>query len=164
MTISVLSITVLRMILGGILLFAGIAKLGSFSSFVSHLDSYQMLPTALVQPVSYLLVSTEITLGITLCLGYFSAGAGILASLLFFIFATALIKVLLQKLPVTDCGCENFLFSALKLLGLSVSTMPNWTMVFADVGLGIASFGIACSPQQGYGLELLIQRRQHHET
>lgn len=163
MTIPILLITVLRIILGAVLLFAGIAKLGSFSVFVTDVTSYQMLPTALIKPISYLLVSAEITLGIALSIGYFPRGAGILASLLFLIFAIALANVLLRKLPVADCGCANFLFSLLDFLGFSISTTPNWTMVFTNSVLAAASFGIACLPQRGYGLESIIQRVEHSD-
>lgn len=161
--IILLLVTVLRIILGTILFFAGIAKLADFSAFVTAVVSYQMLPTALVKPISYLLVSAEITLGIALSIGYFSRGAGILASLLFLIFAAALTNVLLQQLPITDCGCANFLFSLLENLGLTVST-PNWMLVFTDLVLAAASFGVVCFPQKGYGLELLIHQMQRYET
>ena len=162
MTIPSLLITVLRIILGTILFFAGIAKLTSFSVFVYNVAAYQMLPTTLIKPISYLLVSTEITLGIALSIGYFSRGASSLASLLFLMFAAALANVLLQKLPVTDCGCANFLFSLLGNLGLSVST-PHWMMVFLNVVLAATSFGIARSSQQGYGLESLIHQMHRYE-
>ncbi len=161
--IMLLLVTVLRIILGTILFFAGIAKLADFSAFVTAVVSYQLLPAALVKPISYLLVSAEITLGIALSIGYFSRGAGILASFLFLIFAAALTNVLLQKLPVTDCGCANFLFSLVENLGLTVST-PNWMLVFADLILAVASFGIVCSPQRGYGLESLIHQMQHSQN
>ena len=83
MTIPSILVTVLRIMLGAILLFAGIAKLSNFSAFVNDVASYQMLPTGMVKPISYLLVSAEITLGITLGIGYFSRGAGILTSSFF---------------------------------------------------------------------------------
>ncbi|MDE0316167.1 MAG: DoxX family membrane protein [Candidatus Poribacteria bacterium] len=161
--IILLLVTVLRIILGTILFFAGIAKLADFSTFVTAVVSYQMLPTALVKPISYLLVSAEITLGIALSIGYFSRGAGILASLLFLIFAAALTNVLLQKLSVMDCGCANFLFSLLENLGLTVST-PNWILVFSNVVFAVVSFGMARSPQRGYGLESLIHQMQRSEN
>ena len=164
MTTLSLLVTAIRIILGSILFFAGIAKLTNFSAFVTTVAGYQMLPTALVKPTSYLLVSAEVALGIALSIGYFSRGAGILASLLFLIFSVALANVLWKELPVTDCGCDNFLFTFLDFLGLSVSTTPNWTIVFADAILGVASFGIACSPERGYSLESFIQQTQRYET
>ncbi len=163
MTIPSLLLTVLRIILGTILFFAGIAKLTSFSVFVYTVAAYQILPTTLIKPISYLLVSAEITLGIALSIGYFSRGASILASLLFLMFAAALANVLWKELPVMDCGCANFLFSLLGSLGLSVST-PHWMMVFSNVVLAAASIRITCSPKQGYGLESLIHQMQRYET
>ena len=161
MTIPSLLVTVLRIILGAILLFAGIAKLSNFSAFVNDVASYQMLPTGMVKPISYLLVSAEITLGIALGIGYFSRGAGILTSFLFLTFTVALANVLWQELPIADCGCGNFLFSLLDVLGFPISTTPNWKMVFVDIVLVGASLRIAFSPQQGYGLELLIRQVRH---
>ena len=161
MTIPSILVTVLRIMLGAILLFAGIAKLSNFSAFVNDVASYQMLPTGMVKPISYLLVSAEITLGITLGIGYFSRGAGILTSFLFLIFAVALANVLWRELPIADCGCGNFLFSLLDVLGFPISTTPNWKMVFVDTVLAGASLKIAFSPQQGYGLESLIRQVRH---
>ncbi len=164
MTIPSLLVTTLRIILGAILLFAGIAKLANFNAFVTDVAGYQILPTGLAKPISYLLVSEEITLGIALSIGYFSRGAGILASFLFLIFAIALANVLWRELPVADCGCANFLFTILDFLGFSISTTPNWKMVFVDIGLGVTCFGIACSPQLGYGLESFIPRMRRNEV
>lgn len=145
-------ITLLRVFIGLILFFAGITKLTTFNVFVTDISSYQIIPIAMVTPVSYLLVSAEITLGLGLGIGYFSRGASILASILFLTFSITLVYVLLQDVPVTDCGCGNILFSLLEMLGVSVST-PNWKMVFTDVVLTGACIGIASSSQQGYGVD-----------
>ena len=153
MTISSVLITALRVLLGAILLFAGIAKLSGFTAFAMHVASYQLLPIALVKPISYLVVSAEITLGIVLCIGYFSRGAGILAALLFLIFAVAVTTVLWRELPLTDCGCANFLFSLL----LETTTAPSWQHVFGNVVLAGGSFAVTYSSQRGYGLESFIK-------
>lgn len=158
MTILILLITTLRIFLGAILLFSGIAKLMGFSAFISNAVAYQILPILLVKPVSYLIVSAEITLGITLCIGYHSRSSGILASLLFLIFAIAITKVLLQKLPVANCGCANFLFNILETWGFLVSSSPNWKIVFIDVILAAIGFLTACLPQHSYSIDLFIQQ------
>ena len=160
MKIPLLLVTVLRIVLGAILLFAGITKLMGFSTFATNVGSYQMLPIGLVKPISYLIVSGEITLGIVLIIGYFSRGAGILSMLLFLIFAVVLTNALLRELTITDCGCGNFLLSLLKLLGLTVSNEPNWKIVFVDIVLAVSCLGVISSPQQGYGLDSLIQKEQ----
>ncbi len=157
MTISSLLITVLRIVLGSILLIAGVTKLANFGAFIYDVAGYQMLPSYLIKPTCYILVSTEITLGTALCFGYFSRGAGLLSALLFLIFSVALANVLLRELPLSDCGCGNYLFSLLDYLGLSVSTTPNWKMIFVDILLAIVCIGVVFSPQQGYGLDSLIR-------
>ena len=85
-------------------------------------------------------------------------GSGILASLLFLIFVIAITRVLLQNLSVTDCGCASFLYDILDALGFAVSTAPNWKIVFTDVILAVVSLCTVCSPQRGYGLDLIIQQ------
>ncbi len=164
MTIKSLLLTVLRITIGMIFLFSGIAKLTSLTVFISNVAAYEILPTLLIKPISYLLVSAEITLGIALCIGYFSRGSGLLASILFMTFTIVLIIVLLQKLSVTNCGCENILFSFLDTIGVSVSTTPNWKIVLIDVALAATCFWIACSPQRGYGIESLISQILHNPT
>lgn len=163
MTISLL-LTALRVVIGTVLLFSGIAKLASFSVFVNAVFSYQMLPMLLVKPLCYLMVSAEVALGLAISVGYFTRGASLLASSLFLIFAIALISVLLRKLPVMDCGCANYLFSVLDFFGLSVSSEPNWKIVFADILLAVLSLGFACSSQRGYGLDSFILREAHTEN
>ena len=160
MKIPLVLMTFLRVVLGAILLFAGINKLMGFSIFAINVDSYQMLPIGLVKPISYLIVSAEITLGIVLIIGYYSRGAGILSMFLFLIFAVALTNALLRKLTITDCGCGNFLFSLLDLLGLTISNEPNWKIVFVDIVLAVSCLGVVSSRQQGYGLDSLIQKEQ----
>ncbi len=160
MKIPSVFVTLLRVVLGAILLFAGITKLMGFSTFATNVGSYQMLPIALVKPISYLIVSAEITLGIVLIIGYFSRGAGILSMSLFLIFAVALTNVLWRELPLTDCGCDNFIFSLLDFLGLTISDQPNWRIVFVDIVLAVSCLGVISSPQRGYGLDSLIQKEQ----
>ena len=160
MKIPLILVTLLRVVLGAILLFAGITKLMGFGTFAANVGSYQMLPIALVKPISYLIVSGEITLGIVMIIGYFSRGAGILSMLLFLIFAVALTNVLLRELTITDCGCGNFILTILDFLGLTISDEPNWKIVFVDIVLAISCLGVISSPQQGYGLDSLIQKEQ----
>ena len=82
---------------------------------------------------------------------------------LFLTFALVLVNAVLRKLPITDCGCSNFLFSLLDMLGLQISTTVNWKTVFMDIVLAAVSFGIAISPHQGYGLESLMMKMRANQ-
>ncbi len=164
MTISSILITVLRILIGAILLLAGIAKLSNFGAFIITVDSYQMLPSGLVKPISYLLVSAEITVGIALIVGYFSKGASTLAVFLFMLFAVALANVVWKEIPLSDCGCSNFLFSLLDMLGFQISTTVSWKTVFMDIVLAAISFGLVITSHQGYGLELLMTKMRKNSV
>lgn len=150
--VAAVLMTLLRVVLGTILLFSGIAKLYGFGPFVAAVESYQLLPAALVQPASYLLVSAEITLGITLCIGYRVSGASAVASLLFLCFATALASVLWRQLPLSSCGCENVLFE-----WLALSQAPTWKAVCVDGLCAAASLFIAFSQEQGYTVASFVK-------
>ena len=63
-TAAAVLMTLLRVALGAILLFSGIAKVDGFGTFVAAVESYHILPAVLSRPASYLLLSAEITLGI----------------------------------------------------------------------------------------------------
>lgn len=153
MKIYALLVALLRAFLGTVLLFAGIAKLASYGAFVADMTTYRILPMSLMKTASYLLVSAEVSLGTALIVGYFSRGAGLLASLLFLTFGIALASVLWRELLVSDCGCANYLFD-----WLSISATPNWLLVLGDFVLAGASFFLACFPKHEYSVEFLCDK------
>ena len=144
-TATAVLMTLLRVVLGAILLFSGTAKVDGFGPFITAVESYHILPAVLIRPASYLLVSAEITLGIALCIGYRLSGAGAVASLLFLCFALALASVLWRQVPLFSCGCENLLFE-----WLSLSQAPTWQAVCIDGISAAASLFIAFSRERGY--------------
>lgn len=150
--VAAVLMTLLRVALGTILLFSGIAKLDGFGTFVAAVESYHILPAVLLRPASYMLLSAEITLGIALCIGYRLSGTGVVASLLFLCFATALASVLWRQLPLSSCGCENVLFE-----WLSLSQAPTWQVVFIDGIFAAASLFIAFSQEQGYTVASFVK-------
>ncbi len=139
--------TLARIAVGGMLFFSGLAKLDSLYIFTEAVKSYQLLPEGWAFPVSYVLVSAELILGLTLWLGYQLSGASLLASCLFLTFAGALASVLWRELTFLSCGCENVVFE-----WLSGSHAPTWAAVFIDGMLAAVSASIAFSRQQGYRL------------
>ena len=151
-TAAAVLMTLLRVALGAILLFSGIAKVDGFGTFVAAVESYHILPAVLSRPASYLLLSAEITLGIALCIGYRLSGAGVVASLLFLCFAFALASVLWRNLPLSSCGCDNVLFE-----WLSLSQAPTWQAVCLDGIFAAASLFIAFSRERGYSVESLVK-------
>lgn len=145
-----LLITLLRVCLGAILLFAGLSKVMALSIFAQHLAGYALLPMSWVLKASYLLISTEITLGVLLILGHFTQNAAMLAASLFVSFALAIASALWRNLPMDGCGCSNPLFD---WLGLSEGI--GWKTVALDVALALGCCVMAGVSHLGYGLDLL---------
>ncbi len=77
-----------RVALGGIFIFAGVAKLGQLPEFASLVRAYDILPHSLAQIYGYTLPAVEVAIGVLLIAGIFSrfsASVSILATISFVI-------------------------------------------------------------------------------
>lgn len=93
-----------RVGLGGLFIFAGVAKLGQLSEFVTLVVAYRILPYSLAQIYGYLLPGVEVALGVFLVAGLFlraTASVSILATLSFLIAKS----VNLYRGVHFTCGC-----------------------------------------------------------
>lgn len=94
----------LRLIVGGLLLLAGITKLADRASFRDAVAEYQVLPAALEVPFATLLPWVEVTLGSLLLIGFGTAVAAGLAAPLFLAFGLA-IGVNVARGRSFNCHC-----------------------------------------------------------
>ena len=107
---------------GAIFLQAGITKLADIHTFAGALTAYEVLPSALVLPASYVLAALEVFLGVCLCGGVervFSVRLG--QGLLGLYVAVLSIKLIQGKnIP---CGC------------IGTHDLISWSLVARDMGL-----------------------------
>jgi len=94
----------LRLVLGGLLLIAGVTKLTGRPAFYEAVADYDVLPSALARPFAYLMPLVEVTLGALLLLGLFTVPAAALALPLFGSFSIA-IGVNMLRGRHFDCHC-----------------------------------------------------------
>lgn len=97
----------LRVFLGGILIWAGIAKLLSLSDFVDVVSNYEIAPFDRApwdMWLGYTLPSFEVLLGLALIIGYALRGAIIITSLLTVSFLAATFYVKINGINI-ECGC-----------------------------------------------------------
>ena len=94
----------LRLVLGGLLLLAGVTKLADRASFRAAVAEYEVLPGGLERPFAALLPWVETALGVLLLLGLGTAVAAALATPVFVSFALA-IGVNLVRGRHFDCHC-----------------------------------------------------------
>lgn len=93
-----------RLFLGGIFIYAGIAKVGNPLQFAAAVEGYQLISTDLVIRVVKILPWLEIILGAVLLLGFkirYTAG---LAGTIMVFFIGVMLLTYLRGLEV-DCGC-----------------------------------------------------------
>jgi hypothetical protein len=163
-----------RVVAGGFLLAAGIAKLASPMTWRQvWLAAYRLLPRPLVRPTALLLPTVEITSGAALLAGAFGAGSLVAAAGLLAALTLAVVAALLRHLEIS-CGCTGRLAArvsgravtrnlalivALALLAwhgrltpIAVSALPWPAQVAALAGTALAVHG-------GYAAARARQRR-----
>jgi len=93
-----------RLVLGGILLYAGFTKLNDGWRFAEAIANYRILPAQANQLLALTLPWLEVVLGLLLVLGLWLRAAAGLATLLFLGFSIAVIAALARQLDIS-CGC-----------------------------------------------------------
>jgi len=94
----------LRLVLGGLMLYASWDKLLHPKDFAALVKGYHLLPDLLVNPAAVWLPWLELTLGVCLWTGYFCEGALGLSAGLLTVFWLALGVDFLRGIDV-NCGC-----------------------------------------------------------
>lgn len=95
---------VARLVLGGVWLYAGAAKLFDPAQSVAAVRAYELLPGSLVQPVGQLLPVVEVVVGAMLVLGLLTRGAAVVSAVLFALFIIGIASVWARGMTI-DCGC-----------------------------------------------------------
>ena len=94
-----------RLVLGGIFVYAGYAKLRNpWMLFAMSLDSYHMLPAWVIAPIARTMPWVELSLGLLLLLGWGLRWVGACASAMLVVFIGAMIHAQSRGLAI-DCGC-----------------------------------------------------------
>ena len=121
----------LRLLLSGLFVYAGAAKIRDAAAFAESVASFRLLPDLFVMPVALTLPPLEILAGMfALAAGHWRRVGALGLLILLMTFTAALISALARGLQV-DCGC--FGPDHLDLLS---PTKNLWFALFRDVVLG----------------------------
>jgi uncharacterized membrane protein YphA (DoxX/SURF4 family) len=93
-----------RLVLGGVLLFAGATKVLTPVGSARAVQAYQIFPFELAQYIGYALPIIEIILGVLLILGLFTRVSAILGTVLMVLFIAGIASAWARGLTI-DCGC-----------------------------------------------------------
>lgn len=105
---SVLLLTA-RFIAGGAFIIAPIMKLQDPKSFMLAIQSFELLPTAVIPFLAYWIPWMELAAGVLLVYGVVTRPAALVAFGLYAMFTAGLLYVIYAGLPV-DCGCFGGIF------------------------------------------------------
>jgi uncharacterized membrane protein YphA (DoxX/SURF4 family) len=94
-----------RLIVGGVLIYAGLVKIGYTDVLVGEIEEYMILPPYLAVVYGNILPILEIVLGIFLVLGLWTKIGSLAGGLLILSFLVAKISAILRGLNVKTCNC-----------------------------------------------------------
>ena len=93
-----------RVLLGGLLFYAGFAKMQNLPKFAEDIAHFRMLPEALSHVLAIVLPWNEIVVGSLLIFGIWSRAAALASLFLFTVFSIAVASAIARKLNI-NCGC-----------------------------------------------------------
>ncbi len=125
-----------RLGLGGIFLWAGLAKSLDRQGTVLAVDAYRLVPSTLVTLVATVLPWVEVALGLFLVTGLFVRFAGVGTGLLTLVFIAALGQAKARGLPI-DCGCFG---------NAGPGDGVGWFDILRDVPMVLAGLYLAWRP------------------
>ena len=95
---------VLRLVLGGVVLAAGLLKVGHPETSARAVRAYQLLPFDVAGYVGYALPVVEVAVGILLVLGLFTRASAVVSGVLMAAFTIGIASAWARGLSI-DCGC-----------------------------------------------------------
>lgn len=116
-----------RLLLGGLFLYAGLSKIGAPYQFAAAIQAYQLLPEFLVGLAAVFIPWLEIVSAVALLGGFKPRSALVIFLLLLIIFAALVAFAMFRGLDI-DCGC-----------GLLNNRRIGWWVLLEDLALIMAA-------------------------
>jgi hypothetical protein len=113
----------IRVILGGIMMYASIDKMANPADFAKIVHNYHVLPVQLVNLLAVFLPWIELFTGLFMVVGKWEKGAALIYSTLLIIFILGLSQALIRGLDIS-CGCFSVKPS---------STSEVWLRIVEDI-------------------------------
>lgn len=94
----------IRIIIGGIFIYASIDKISNPADFAKAVKNYDMLPLSLVNFFAIVIPMMELVAGLMLIFGIYKKGSAMTITVLLLLFLVALIQAAIRGLDI-NCGC-----------------------------------------------------------
>jgi putative oxidoreductase len=137
-----------RLVLGGLLVWAGALKIGHAIDLASAIAGFRLLPAELVAPLAVILPYFEVLLGLYLLVGLFTRVAAWVAAGQFLIYAAAIASAVVRGIPA-NCGC----------FGPGDAAVADWPHVAFDLALAALAVLIALRAPGAFALDRRLRPR-----
>ena len=127
---------IFRIIVGGIFLLAGLAKISDPVRFLLTLREFQLFPEVLVRFLTVYLPWLEFVLGLFLILGILYRPSSLILACLNIVFTLAILSVIIRGIEV-DCGCFGLLADILKLPDMADYKAVIRNLIFIAMNVSI---------------------------
>ena len=135
-----------RLVLGVVLLVAGLLKITALGSSRTATRAYELMPVDIANFVGTLLPIAEIVLGVLLIIGLLTRGSALLGGLLMLAFIAGITSAWARGLTI-DCGC----------FGGGGSVAANKTKylqeILRDSGLALCAAWLVLRPRSRWSLD-----------
>lgn len=105
---------IFRIIVGGIFLLAGLAKISDPVRFLLTLREFQLFPEVIIRFLAVYLPWLEFILGLFIILGILYRTSSLMLAFLNAVFTLAILSVIIRGIDI-DCGCFGLLADILKI-------------------------------------------------
>ena len=138
-----------RLVLGGVILAAGLLKVGHLETSARSVRAYQLLPYDVAGYLGYGLPILEIAVGVLLVLGLFTRFSAVVGGLLMGVFIAGIASAWARGLSI-DCGC----FGHGGTIRASQTQYPQ--EIARDIGLLACAAWLVVRPQSAASLERFL--------
>ncbi|NYG08334.1 putative membrane protein YphA (DoxX/SURF4 family) [Phycicoccus badiiscoriae] len=138
-----------RLVLGGVILAAGLLKVGHLETSARSVRAYQLLPYDVAGYVGYGLPILEIAVGALLILGLFTRFAAVVGGLLMLVFIAGIASAWARGLSI-DCGC----FGHGGTIAAAQTQYPQ--EIARDVGLLLCAAWLVVRPRTAFSVERFL--------
>ena len=140
---------VARLLLGGVVLVAGLLKVGHLETSARAVRAYQLLPYDVAGVIGYGLPILEVALGVLLVLGLFTRVSAFVSGVLMVVFIAGIASAWARGLSI-DCGC----FGKGGTIAAAQTQYPQ--EIARDIGLLICAAWLVRRPGTALALERLL--------
>lgn len=138
-----------RLVLGGVLLAAGLLKVGDSVGSIQSVVAYRLFPYSIAEFIGLTLPVIEVALGVLLILGLFTRWTALIGGALMVIFIAGIASAWARGLAI-DCGC----------FGTGGPVDPSQTAylseILRDTGLALAATWLVVRPASFASLDRLL--------